>query len=91
MTWYEVGAAIVNKRGLHARAAARFVTLAETFRAELEVSRDGQNVPAGSIMGLLLLGAGLGTQLVIRGQGDEAVAGVDALVEFINAGFGEGL
>ena len=80
---------ICNRRGLHARAAAKFVTLAEQFTAAIEVEVNGQSVSAQSIMGLMMLGAGKGTALTMRAQGadaEAALAGVRALVE---AGFHE--
>ena len=58
---------VVNARGLHARAAAKFVTLAERYGASVEVLRDGQSVSARSIMGLMMLGAGQGSQLELAG------------------------
>jgi phosphocarrier protein HPr len=82
---------VVNKRGLHARAAARFVTLAERFEAEIEVSRDGQSVSARSIMGLMLLGAGQGTEISLSGpaSGRDAAAAIAALAGLVEAGFNE--
>ena len=80
---------IVNKRGLHARASAKFVKLASEFDAEVRVSRDGQNVDARSIMGLMMLGAGPGSVLAISAEGAEATAALDALAELVQAGFDE--
>lgn len=74
---------IVNKRGLHARAAARFVKLAARFGADISVVKDGTEVSGLSIMGLMMLAAGPGTELEIRAQGpdaEEAVEALDALV-----------
>ena len=74
---------IVNERGLHARAAARLVTVANQFEADLTVSRDEHTVPARSIMGLLLLVAGLGSSITIAAKGryaPEALAALGALV-----------
>ena len=80
---------IVNQRGLHARAAAKFVTVAERFAAEVDVEFDGRTVAAASIMGLMMLGAGIGATLSLTGRGDEADAAVDALVKLVEAGFNE--
>ena len=81
---------ISNKRGLHARAAAKFVTLAERFGASLEVVRNGETpVSARSIMGLMMLGAGKGTALELRAEGWDAKEALDALAELIESGFDE--
>jgi phosphocarrier protein len=80
---------IVNKRGLHARAAAKFVTLAETFGACVDVVRDGQSVPARSIMGLMMLGAGRGSTIELRAEGWDAKEALDALAALVEAGFHE--
>ena len=74
---------IVNKRGLHARASAKFVKLAGTFDAEVRVTKDGQTVDARSIMGLMMLAAGPGCCIEIEAEGaqaDAAVAALEALV-----------
>ncbi len=74
---------IVNERGLHARAAARLVTVANQFEADLTVSKDEHTVPARSIMGLLLLVAGLGSSITLAAKGrdaPEALAALGALV-----------
>ena len=81
--------AIVNKRGLHARAAAKFVTLAEQFGASVDVLRDGQSVSARSIMGLMMLGAGRGAALELRAEGWDAKEALDALAALVEAGFDE--
>ncbi len=80
---------IRNRRGLHARAAARFVTLAERFGAAIEVVKDGQSVSAQSIMGLMMLGAGLGATLELRAEGWDAKEALDALAALVEAGFDE--
>ena len=82
-------AAIRNRRGLHARAAAKFVSAAERFTAVVEVEAHGQSVSAQSIMGLMMLGAGKGTTLEIRAVGADAGAALAALVELVEAGFHE--
>jgi phosphocarrier protein len=82
-------ATIVNRLGLHARAAARFVHVATRYQAQVRVGRDGRLVDGKSIMGILLLAAPHGTSLVIEADGpdeDEAAAALAALVE---GGFGE--
>lgn len=80
---------ICNKRGLHARAAAKFVTLAERFGASVEVEKDGQSVSARSIMGLMMLGAGLGATITLRAEGWDAKEAMDALSALVEAGFNE--
>jgi phosphocarrier protein len=80
---------VPNKRGLHARAAAKFVTLAERFGASVDVCRDGQSVSARSIMGLMMLGAGQGATLALRAEGWDAKEAMDALAELIESGFDE--
>jgi phosphocarrier protein len=80
---------ICNKRGLHARAAARFVTMAERFGASVDVIRDGQTVSARSIMGLMMLGAGNGSEIELRAEGWDAKEAMDALAALVEAGFDE--
>lgn len=80
---------IVNKRGLHARAAARFVTLVEKFGASVEVVKDGQAVPGRSIMGLMMLGASRGCEIELRAEGWDAKEALDALAALVEAGFNE--
>ena len=80
---------IVNKRGLHARASAKFVKTASGFDAEVRVSKDGQTVDARSIMGLMMLAAGPGCSIVIRAEGEEAEAAVEALAELVTNRFEE--
>ena len=81
--------AIPNKRGLHARAAAKFVMLAERFDASVDVIRDGQSVPARSIMGLMMLGAGMGAVIELRAEGWDAKEALDALAALVESGFDE--
>jgi phosphocarrier protein HPr len=78
-----------NIKGLHARASAKFVKCAETFNADVSVTRDGQTVGATSIMGLMMLGAGPGSTLAISAQGPDAEAALAALTTLVNDGFGE--
>ena len=80
---------ISNTRGLHARAAAKFVTLAERYGASVDVLRDGQAVSARSIMGLMMLGAGKGSEIELQGDGWDAKEAVDALAALVEAGFHE--
>jgi len=80
---------IINRRGLHARAAAKFVTMAERFGASVEVLRDGQSVSARSIMGLMMLGAGLGATIELQAEGWDAKEALDALGTLVEAGFNE--
>ena len=80
---------IVNKRGLHARASAKFVKLAADYEAEVIVTREGQSVDARSIMGLMMLGAGLGSSLELSAEGAEAEQALEALGELVAARFEE--
>jgi phosphocarrier protein HPr len=80
---------IRNSRGLHARAAAKLVTLAERYSACLSVIRDGQKVPACSIMGLMMLGAGQGSTVTIEAEGWDAREALDAVAGLVEAGFHE--
>ncbi len=80
---------IVNKRGLHARASAKFVKAASTFDAEVRVSKDGQTVDARSIMGLMMLAAGPGSTIDIEAEGVEAERALDALVALVSNRFDE--
>ncbi len=80
---------IVNERGLHARAAAKFVALAGSFDAEVSVTHHDTKVPGVSIMGLLLLGAGKGCEIEVVCQGAEAGAALAALKALVADGFSE--
>ena len=80
---------ILNERGLHARASAKFVKLAATFDAEVTVSKDGATVDARSIMGLMMLAAGPGTAVELRATGPDAERALDALARLISDGFDE--
>lgn len=80
---------ITNSRGLHARAAAKLVALAERFSAALTVSKGGETVPACSIMGLMMLGAGKGSEVVIEAEGWDAREALDAVAGLVEAGFHE--
>ena len=78
-----------NKRGLHARASAKFCTLASSFNADIRVIREGITVSACSIMGLLTLAAGYGDAITISANGEAAKPAIAALVELIESRFGE--
>ena len=80
---------IVNERGLHARASAKFVKLAAAFDAEVRVTKDDQTVDALSIMGLMMLAAGPGSTIEISAEGTEAQPAVDALVGLVENRFDE--
>jgi len=80
---------IRNRKGLHARASAKFVKCAEAFEANVRVTRDGQSVDGTSIMGLMMLAAGQGSTITLVAEGPEAPEAIEALVALIEAGFGE--
>lgn len=80
---------ITNRRGLHARASAKFVTLASTQPVEVAVVKDGTPVTGTSIMGLMMLGAAMGDTITISAEGDGAEAAVSALTALVQAKFGE--
>lgn len=82
-------AVIAGELGLHARPAARFVKLASSFKAVIEVTANGVTVSGSSIMGLMMLGAGDGTALTLTATGPEAVAALDALEGLVARGFAE--
>jgi phosphocarrier protein len=80
---------IINKRGLHARASAKFVKMVEQFDAEILVTRGGETVGGTSIMGLMMLSAGPGTTIVVSATGAQAEAAVAALAELVGNKFNE--
>jgi phosphocarrier protein HPr len=80
---------IVNKRGLHARASAKFVNLATELGTPIEVEKDGNRVCGTSIMGLMMLGAAMGDTIVIHVQGDGADEALAKLVALVEDRFGE--
>ena len=80
---------IVNRLGLHARPAAMFVRIASRHRAEIWVSKEGEEVNGKSIMGLMMLAAGQGSKLRIRCEGPDADKALEELEELIKAGFNE--
>jgi phosphocarrier protein HPr len=80
---------VTNPRGLHARAAARFVHLATRFSSHIRVARDAKVMDGKSIMGILLLAAARGTTLTITAEGVDEISAVDALAQLVESGFGE--
>jgi phosphocarrier protein len=80
---------VPNRKGLHARASAKFVKCAESFAAEIRVSREGHTVLGTSIMGLMMLGAGRGSTLILEAEGADAAEAMAALVALIEDRFGE--
>ena len=80
---------IVNQRGLHARASAKFVQLVGSFQAEVRVEKDGVSVGGTSIMGLMMLAAGQGAVIKLEAEGPEGPEAIDALVALVESGFGE--
>ena len=80
---------ITNKRGLHARASAKFVNLASEIDAQIEVEKDGNRVCGTSIMGLMMLGAAMGDSIVIHVSGQGAEEALAKLVELVQERFGE--
>ena len=81
---------ICNAKGLHARASAKFVETADSFDADIKVSRDGQTVNATSIMGLMMLAAAKGADITLAATGPQAEAALDALQALVDDKFGEG-
>jgi phosphocarrier protein HPr len=80
---------IINRKGLHARATAKFVHCVEQFDADVTVSRGGETVGGQSIMGILTLGAGIGSSIVVSATGPQASQAVDALAALVANRFGE--
>jgi phosphocarrier protein HPr len=80
---------VANKRGLHARASAKFVTLASELPATITVRKDGQEVVGTSIMGLMMLGAAKGDDIVITASGQDAQSALAAVVQLVEDRFGE--
>ena len=80
---------IRNRKGLHARASAKFVKCAERFQATVRVTRDGQTVGGTSIMGLMMLAAGPGCVIQLEAEGPQAPEAIEALVALVEDGFGE--
>jgi phosphocarrier protein HPr len=80
---------IVNKNGLHARPAAEIVKVSAKFQSEITFVKDGMEVNGKSIMGVMMLAAECGSSLLVRAEGDDAAAALDALVTLITNKFGE--
>ena len=80
---------IINKHGLHARPAAQFVKIAGKFKSDIKVLKDGLEVNGKSIMGVMMLAASKGTNLILRAEGNDCKEALDALEEVISNGFGE--
>jgi phosphocarrier protein HPr len=80
---------IVNKKGLHARASAKFVQTVEKFDAQITVTRGSETVGGTSIMGLMMLSAATGTEITVEARGKQAAEAMDAITELVTSGFGE--
>lgn len=80
---------IINKLGLHARAAAKFVTVASSFSSEIDIAKDGQKVNGKSIMGVMMLAASRGTELIILVNGSDETEAADSLESLVAERFGE--
>jgi phosphocarrier protein HPr len=80
---------IVNKNGLHARPAAEIVKLSSKFKSEITIVRDDLEVNGKSIMGMMMLAAEFGSNIVVRANGDDAEAAINAIAELVAARFGE--
>ena len=80
---------ITNKRGLHARASAKFVQMAERFKADITVTRNNETVGGNSIMGLMMLSAGPGSSVIVSATGPEAREAIEALTTLVTTKFGE--
>jgi len=80
---------IVNEKGLHARASAKFVQLVEKYDAKVQVSRNGESAGGDSIMGLMMLAAGIGTTIEVSASGPQAREVMDALTALVSGKFGE--
>jgi phosphocarrier protein len=80
---------IVNRKGLHARATAKFVQCVDRFDADIKVTRCGETVGGDSIMGILTLGAGMGTTITVSAMGEEAEAALAAIAQLVASRFGE--
>lgn len=80
---------IINKLGLHARAAAKFVTCASNYRSDIQVERQGRRINGKSIMGVMMLAASKGTSIIVEIKGDDEDSAADALTALIADRFGE--
>lgn len=90
MTTLRQDVEIINKLGLHARASAKFTQLAGTFQSEVWLERNGRRVNGKSIMGVMMLAAGLGTEIELETDGEREREAMDALLALIHDKFGEG-
>jgi phosphocarrier protein len=81
---------IVNKLGLHARASAKLTQLAAKFPCEVYMTRNGRKINAKSIMGVMMLAAGIGSQVLLETEGEQAEEALEAIAALINDKFGEG-
>jgi phosphocarrier protein HPr len=81
---------VSNRLGLHARASAKLVQLVSSFKSTVHLINKGREVNAQSIMGVMMLAAGMGTQLVVRAEGDDEVAALAAVIALFNNKFDEG-
>lgn len=81
---------IINKLGLHARAAAKFVQVASAYQAQINVSKDGKQVNGKSIMGVMMLAAAKSSRIIVKADGDDATQALDAIQKLIDDRFGEG-
>ena len=81
--------AIVNKLGLHARAASKFVTVASQYDADIRVSKDGREVSGKSIMGVMMLAAARGSQIAVTAEGPDAEEALDGIADLVADRFGE--
>jgi phosphocarrier protein HPr len=80
---------IINKLGLHARAAAKLVTAAAAFSSEIDIAKNGQRVNGKSIMGVMMLAASRGTELIIYTSGEDEIEAADSIAELVANRFGE--
>jgi phosphocarrier protein len=80
---------VINEAGIHARPAAEIVKTAARFRADITIVKEGLDVNARSIMGVMMLAAECGSTVLLRAEGDDAQAAIDAIADVIAAGFGE--
>lgn len=87
--WIRRDVEIINKKGLHARATAKFVQCADSFKADITVTRSGETVGGTSIMGILTLGAGIGSTITLAAKGEDAEVAITALVSLVADRFGE--
>ena len=86
----QINITIINKLGLHARASAKLTQLAVQFPCEVYLTRNGRKINAKSIMGVMMLAAGIGSEVVLETAGEKEQEALDAIVALINDRFGEG-